>query len=111
VSGTALGPSGRPPALRLAIDRYFKENGVVIRPSHEVDNLSAVMSLIPSTGGVALLPAYAKSFLSSSVTSRPLCGSTPTIDLSVGYRRGNDSPILKLLLSRIGLLSSGRKWE
>jgi LysR family transcriptional regulator, hca operon transcriptional activator len=44
----------------LTIDRYLKENGVAIRPSQEVDNLGAVMSLIPSTRGVALLPAYAR---------------------------------------------------
>jgi LysR family hca operon transcriptional activator len=101
ISGTALSASGRPPALRLAIDRYLKKSGVNIKPRHEVDNLGAVMSLIVSTGGVALLPAYAKTFLPSSVTTRPLRGLTPKIDLSVGYREANDSPVLKLFLSRI----------
>ena len=108
VSGSALGPSGRPPALRLTIDRYLKENGVAIRPSHEVDNLGAVMSLIPSTRGVALLPAYARTFLPRSVTTRPLRDFTPKIDLSVGYRRANASPILKLFLSRVDKLMSHR---
>jgi LysR family transcriptional regulator, hca operon transcriptional activator len=101
ISGTALSASGRPPALRLAIDRYLKKSGVNIKPSHEVDNLGGVMSLIVSTGGVALLPAYAKTFLPSSVTTRPLRGFTPKIDLSVGYREANDSPVLRLFLSRI----------
>jgi LysR family transcriptional regulator, hca operon transcriptional activator len=100
VSGTALSVSGKPPALRLAIDRYLKESGIDIRPSHEVDNLGGVMSLIASTGGIALLPAYAKTFLPKSVTTRPLQGFTPKIDLSIGYRKTNASPILKLLLSR-----------
>ena len=45
------------------------------------------MSLIASTGGVALLPAYAKNFLPWSVTSRPLEGEAPTIDLVVGYNK------------------------
>ena len=62
ISGTAMSTSGRPPALRLAIDRYLKKSGVKIKPSHEVDNLGGMMSLIVSTGGVALLPAYAKAF-------------------------------------------------
>ena len=106
ISGRALGPSGRQPALRLAIDRYLKANGVVIRPSHEVDNLGAAMSLIESTRAVALLPAYARVFLPRTVTTRPLRGDTPTIDLSIGYRRINDSPILKLFLSRAGRLKS-----
>lgn len=79
----------------------YEDSGVAIRPSHEVDNLGAVMSLIASTRGVALLPAYAKTFLPNSVTTRPLLGTTPTIDLSVGYRKANDSPVLKLFLSRL----------
>ena len=57
VSGSALDVSGRPPALRRVIDRYLKQCGVEMKPSHEIDNLGAVMSLIASTGGVALLPA------------------------------------------------------
>ena len=108
ISGRALGPSGRQPALRLAIDRYLKANGVVIRPSHEVDNLGAAMSLIESTRAVALLPAYARVFLPRTVTTRPLRGDTPKIDLSIGYRRINDSPILKLFLSRAGRLKSNQ---
>lgn len=101
ISGTAMSTSGRPPALRLAIDRYLKKSGLNIKPSHEVDNLGGIMSLIVSTGGVALLPAYAKTFLPGSVTTRPLRGFTPKIDLSVGYREANDSPVLQLFLSRI----------
>jgi LysR family hca operon transcriptional activator len=104
VSGTALSVSGRPPALRLAIDRYLKESGIDIHPSHEVDNLGGVMSLIASTGGIALLPTYAKTFLPDSVVTRPLRGVKPTIDLSLGYRGTNASPILKRFLSRAGEL-------
>jgi LysR family transcriptional regulator, hca operon transcriptional activator len=104
VSGSALSVSGKAPALRLTIDRYLEESGIHIRPSHEVDNLGGVMSLIASTGGVALLPAYAKTFLPNTVTSRPLHGFTPTIDLSVGYRKGSFSPILTLFLSRLDKL-------
>jgi LysR family hca operon transcriptional activator len=98
VSGSALDISGRPPALRRVIDRYLKQCGVEIKPSHEIDNLGAVMSLIASTGGVALLPAYAETFLPDTVTTRPLDGPTPTIDLSLGYRKGNPSPILRSFL-------------
>jgi LysR family transcriptional regulator, hca operon transcriptional activator len=105
VSGTALSISGKQPALRRAIDQYLKDNGIEIRPSHEVDNLGGVMSLIPSTQGLALLPLYAKTFLPDSVTTRPLRGLGPKIDLSVGYRKANPSPILKLFLSRIDELT------
>jgi hypothetical protein len=47
------------------------------------------------------LPAYAQSFLPASVTSRSLKGDVPTVDLVLGYRKSNQSPILKLLLSRL----------
>lgn len=106
VSGTALSISGKQPALRRAIDKFLNDNGIEIRPSHEVDNLGGVMSLIASTGGVALLPLYAKTFLPDSVTTRPLQGLGPKIDLSVGYRKANPSPILKLFLSRVNELAA-----
>ena len=105
VSGTALSISGKQPALRRAIDKYLKDNGIEIIASHEVDNLGGVMSLIPSTRGLALLPLYARTFLPESVTTRPLRGLGPKIDLSVGYRKANPSPILKLFLSRIDELT------
>jgi LysR family hca operon transcriptional activator len=53
---------------------------------------------------VALLPAYAKNFLPRSVTSRPLEGEAPTIDLVIGYNKTNTSPILRLFLSRVAQL-------
>ncbi|MGC1450537.1 MAG: LysR family transcriptional regulator [Candidatus Sulfotelmatobacter sp.] len=89
------------PVLRVVIDNYFKRFGIGITPAHEADHLAMGMSLIASTGGVGLLPAYAQNFLPSSVTSRPLKGVVPTIDLALGYRKSNQSPILKLLLSRL----------
>jgi LysR family hca operon transcriptional activator len=89
------------PVLRLVIDNYLKRCGTNIRPAHEADHLAMGMSLIASTRGVGLLPAYAQNFLPSSITSRPLKGDTPTIELVLGYKKSNQSPILKLLLSRL----------
>jgi LysR family transcriptional regulator, hca operon transcriptional activator len=93
--------SNTAPVLRAVIDKYLKRSGIDITPAHEADHLSMGMSLIASTGGVGLLPAYAQNFLLSSVTSRPLKGDTPTVDLVLGYRKSNQSPILKLLLSKL----------
>ncbi len=89
------------PVLRALIDNYLKQSGINIKPAHEADHLAMGMSLIASTRGVGILPAYAQNFLPSSVTSRPLKGDTPTIDLVLGYKKSNHSPILKLLLSRL----------
>src|SRR6202165_5095594 len=96
--------SGTAPVLRVVIDNYLKRSGVDITPAHEADHLALGLSLIASTRGVGLLPAYAQNFLPRSVTSRPLKGDTPTIDLVLGYKKSNQSPILKLLLSRLGEL-------
>jgi LysR family transcriptional regulator, hca operon transcriptional activator len=89
------------PVLRAVIDDYLKRSGTNITPAHEADHVTMGISLIMSTRGVGLLPAYAQNFLPSSVTSRPLKGDTPTVDLVLGYRKSNRSPILKLLLSRL----------
>jgi LysR family hca operon transcriptional activator len=92
------------PVLRAVIDDYLKRSGINITPAHEADHVTMGISLIVSTRGVGLLPAYAQNFLPSSVTSRPLKGYTPTVDLVLGYKKTNESPILKLLLSRLGEL-------
>ena len=94
-------PSNTAPVLRVVIDNYLKGSGVNITPDHEADHLSMGMSLIASTRGVGLLPACAQNFPPSSVTSRPLKGDAPTIELVLGYKKSNESPILKLLLSRL----------
>jgi LysR family hca operon transcriptional activator len=93
------------PVLRAVIDEYLKRSGANIRPQHEADHLAMGMSLIASTGGVGLLPVYAQNFLPSSVTSRPLKGDAPTVDLVLGFKKSNQSPVLKLLLSRLNELT------
>ena len=89
------------PVLRVVIEDYLKRSRINIKPAHEADNVTMGISLIVSTRGVGLLPAYAQNFLPSSVTSRPLKGGTPTVELVLGYKKSNKSPILKLLLSRL----------
>ncbi|MCU1254884.1 MAG: transcriptional regulator [Candidatus Angelobacter sp.] len=101
VGETFVTVSDTAPVLRTVIDNYLKRSGVNITPAHEADHISMGMSLIASTRGVGLLPAYVQNFLPSSVTSRPLKGDTPTVDVVLGYKKSNQSPILKLLLSRL----------
>ena len=89
------------PVLRGVIDNYLKRSGIHLTPAHEIDHVVMGMTVIASTRGVGLLPSYARNFLNRSVTSRPLKGKTPTVDLVLGYKKSNKSPILKLLLSRL----------
>jgi LysR family hca operon transcriptional activator len=106
VGETFINVSGTAPALRVVIDAYLQREGIAIHPHHEVDNLAMAMSLVASTRGVALLPAYAQNFLPWSVISRPLKGEVPTIDLVIGYHKGNKSPILRMFLSRVDDLTA-----
>ncbi len=101
VGETFIAVSNTAPVGRRVVDDYLRRTGIDIRPDHEADHLAMAMSLVASTRGVALLPAYARNLLPPSLTSRPLQGDVPTIDLVVGYSKTNTSPILKLFLSRI----------
>ncbi|CAN5283742.1 LysR substrate-binding domain-containing protein [soil metagenome] len=87
--------------LRSVIDAYLRTADVDLQPAQEVDNPAMVMSLVASTRGIALIPAYAKNLVPWSVVSRPLAGDAPTIGLVIGYNRANQSPVLHLLLSRV----------
>jgi len=74
---TFLGMSKTAPSLQVVIDDYLKRSGVNIRAEHEIDNLGMAMSLVASTRGVTLLPAYAQNFLIWSVVSRPSKAKRP----------------------------------
>ena len=104
VGETFIGISNTAPTLRVIIDEYLERSGLNLQQAHRVDNLAMAMSLIASTRGVALMPAYAKNFLPWAVTSRPLKGEPLTIDLVIGYNKTNTSPILGLFLSRVDQL-------
>jgi LysR family transcriptional regulator, hca operon transcriptional activator len=96
-----IGGSNKAAVLRAVTEDYLRRSGLDIKLDHGVDNMAMAMSLVASTRGLALMPAYAKNLLPWSVVSRPLEGEPPTIDVAVGYSKSNTSPILKLFLSRL----------
>jgi LysR family transcriptional regulator, hca operon transcriptional activator len=95
-----IGGSNKATVLRAVTEDYLRRSGLDIQLDHGVDNLAMAMSLVASTRGLALMPAYAKNLMPRSVVSRPLKGEAPTIDLVIGYHKANTSPTLKLFLSR-----------
>jgi len=101
-----IGGSNKAHVLRAVTEDYLRRSGVDIKLDHGVDNMAMAMSLVASTRGLALMPAYAKNLLPSSVVSRPLEGEAPTIEVAVGYSKSNTSPILKMFLSRIDDLTT-----
>jgi LysR family transcriptional regulator, hca operon transcriptional activator len=96
-----IGGANKAGVLRAVTEAYLRRSGVDIRVDHGVDNMAMAMSLVASTRGLALMPAYAKNLLPWSVVSRPLEGEPPTIEVAVGYSKSNTSPILKVFLSRL----------
>ncbi|HXP01940.1 MAG TPA: LysR family transcriptional regulator [Luteibacter sp.] len=105
---TFINVSGTAPSVRRVVDAYLEAKGLAVVPAHDVDNLAMAMSLIASTRGVALLPEYARDFIPRSVTSRPLRGDPPIIDLVAAWDPSNTSTTLKLLLDRLDDLPAER---
>ena len=95
-----IGGSNKAAVLRAVTEDYLQRAGLEIEWDHGVDNIAMAMSLVASTGGLALMPAYATNLLPWSVVSRPLEGEAPTIDLVIGYDKSNTSPALDLFLSK-----------
>ncbi len=62
------------------------------------------ISLIASTRGVGIAPAYIERLLPAMLVTRPLEGDVPTIDLVVGYLNTSHSPFLKVFLSNLETL-------
>ncbi|MDB5681089.1 MAG: lysR substrate binding domain protein [Sphingomonas bacterium] len=106
VGGIFIGGSNKATILHAVTQDYLRRVGLDIRLTHGVDNLAMAISLVASTGGLALMPDYARKLLPESVISRPLEGEAPTIDLVIGHSGSNESPILKLFLSRANELTS-----
>jgi LysR family hca operon transcriptional activator len=94
-------PSKAAPAVRRAVLEYFDRAGIDLKPEHEVHNVVHAISMITSTRAIMLLPAYTKRYLPESITTRPVKGEAPTVDLVIAHHRANKSPIVKLLLSNV----------
>jgi LysR family transcriptional regulator, hca operon transcriptional activator len=97
---TYISPTRMAPTLKAVIEGYAVKCGVVLKPKYDAENLSSVLSLVISTGGVTLMPLYVKVMLPSSVVIRRLHGEAPTIELVLGYNRSNTSALLKRFLAR-----------
>lgn len=102
--GPFIGYSDTPHVLRGIVERYFREHEVVVSPSHFLDGFATGISLVASTRGVTLLPAYVEALLPRSVASRPLAGSPLTIEVAACYRADNPSQVLRSFLENIDRL-------
>jgi LysR family transcriptional regulator, hca operon transcriptional activator len=104
VNETFYLPSRSAPAVRRVVLEYLNRAGIDLKAEHEVHNVVHAISMITSTRGVMLLPAYTKRYLPESITTRPVAGEVPSLDLVIAYHKANKSPILRLLLANVGKL-------
>lgn len=103
-----VGYTDTPHVLRGIVERYLSDHHAAVSPSHFLDGFATGISLVASTGGLTLLPAYVEPLLPRSVVSRPLRGIAPTIEIAVGYRADNPSPVLASFLANIDRLIASR---
>jgi len=80
--------------------------GVDITPRFEIDNFAMAISLVSTSRGLAMLPASIESFLPPSLTSRPLRGEPPTVDLVMGYRQDGGTALLAKFLLKFDELTA-----
>lgn len=98
---TFIGYSHIPHVLRDVVAEYFASRNIQVTPHYFLDDYGTGISLIRSTGGVAILPAYVEPLLPWTIVSRRLKGEQPTVDLAAAYRSDNPSPTLKAFLQNI----------
>ncbi len=58
--------------LKAVIDDYAEKICIKLKADYDADNLSAAMSLVASTGGLTLFPAYVQNMLTRAVGGSPL---------------------------------------
>lgn len=97
---TFIGISPVPRILREVVYGYLERSGVSVAPRFEIDNFAMAITLVQANDGIALLPASIQAYLPPTMICRPLSGEQPKIDLMLGFRAGNGSPVLSKFLAR-----------
>jgi LysR family hca operon transcriptional activator len=100
-----ISPTKAAPALKRVIEDYFARAGVRLVEAFEAENLAMAMALVGSTGGVTLLPSYARRLLPPDLTWRPLVGEAPSIELVVGCARANASAAVQRFVGELSDLA------
>jgi len=81
------------PGLFAGLASAMREAGGVPDDVLEVAEMQTIISLVAGGFGVSLVPASVGQVDRSGVAFRPLAGPTPTIELSLAWRSGEDSPV------------------
>jgi len=87
------------PGLFASLSSAMREVGGVPDDVLEVAEMQTIISLVAGGFGVSLVPASVGSVDRSGVAFRPFAGPTPTIELSVAWRKGPGTPVRDAFLA------------
>ncbi|HEX2951874.1 MAG TPA: LysR substrate-binding domain-containing protein [Armatimonadota bacterium] len=76
-----------------------EEAGFTPHIVQKTGEIQTALSLVDAGIGVALVPTVAQNLCREGVVYRPLAAPAPTIELTMGYRQDDPSPILPLFLA------------
>jgi LysR family hca operon transcriptional activator len=103
-----VGMADQAPVLRSITEMYLGEAGIRPNTPYRAEYLSMAMSLAASTQAVTLLPGFACSHLTWSITSRPSAGQPPEIELVLGHSKANTSRAVRAFLDRFDETTAAR---
>lgn len=75
-------------------EAHCRAMGVQLRPIQDVENVLTLLTLIGMGIGFGLLPDYAEHLVFKNVTTRPLAGLAPSVELAMVRSRDRDFPAL-----------------
>ena len=87
------------PGLYASLAAAMSDAGGVPEDVLEVAEMQTIISLVAGGFGVSLVPTSVGQVDRSGVAFRPIAGATQTIELSVAWRAGSDSPVRDAFLA------------
>jgi DNA-binding transcriptional LysR family regulator len=94
---TRAGSPGLRKTLEPITDQLGGEDAIV----QEVAEMQTVIGLVAAGVGVSLVPESVRALQRRGVTYRSLADETPTVELAVAWRAGDDSPVLAAFLAQV----------
>ena len=86
------------PAYGAIVTKYWERVGVAIRERLKVDQAHAVIDLVATGAGFALVPSSVQECGKHRIVCRRLDPAPPELELSLAWARGVESPAINALL-------------
>lgn len=80
------------PVYHDIVVKACREAGFVPNAPYEADHLLMVLGMVTAGGGIALVPAFARTLKAPRVTLIPLRAPVPSVEMAAAWRREERSP-------------------